>query len=128
VESLKARGFSVSICHSEPDYVRLSMLEAARITLSVQKTDSHHIFSPGRVPHAIMNRIPIIVEYDGPPCYLAEYCVVAKPQNFFDTCVAMVAQPDLGRLAQEFYDRFAAEFPMQPIMQRVVDETFGSRP
>jgi hypothetical protein len=128
VDSLKARGFRMSTCHSEPDFVRLSMLEASRITLSVQKSENHHIFSPGRVPHAIMNRVPIIVEYDGPPCYLAKYCVVAKPDALLDTCLAMAARPDLARLAQDFYDRFASEFPMRPIMQRVVDETFAARP
>jgi hypothetical protein len=125
VEALQARGFRVSTCHSEPDYVRLSMLEASRVTLSVQKSERHHIFSPGRVPHAIMNRVPIIVEYDGPPSYLSKYCLVATPENFIATCLETAARTDLHELAQEFYYRFAAEMPMRPIMRRVLDETFA---
>lgn len=126
VEGLRARGYRVSTCHSEPDYVRLSMLEASRITLSIQKSESHHIFSPGRVPHAIMNRVPIIVEYDGPPCYLSKYCIVATPENFTETCVKTAGRHDLEELARDFYYRFAAEVPMRPVMRRVLDETFAT--
>lgn len=126
IDTLKARGFRVSTCHAEPDYVRLNMLEASRLTLSIQKSTEHQIFSPGRVPHAIMNRVPIVVEYDGPPCYLSNYCTVAKPEKFLEACVETASHPDLPGMAQGFYDRFAAEFPMRPAMQRVVEATFAT--
>ena len=126
LESLKALGFRVSSCHAEPDYIRLSMMESARMTLSVQKSLKHQIFSPGRVPHAIMNRVPILVEYDGPPSYLAKYCAVAPPDDFVAACTEFAKRQDLPQLAQRFYDRFAAEMPMRPIMERVLEASLSA--
>jgi len=38
-----------------------------------------------------------------------------------EACTQAAARPDLSQVAQRFCDRFAAEMPMHPIMERVLD-------
>ena len=73
-----------------------------------------------------MNRVPIVVEYDGPANYLSPYCLVARPDSFLDVCAAYARRGDLARQANERYERFAREMPMRPVMDRLLRDTFGA--
>jgi hypothetical protein len=124
-EELRARGLTVAFTEFEPDFVQISMLQRARATLHVQKSDTHQVFSLSRVHQAVMNRVPIIMEYEGPPSYLAEYCVVASPHKFIDACAEFAKRTDIAAYAQSTYDRFAQEMLMRPLMTAVIQKTFA---
>lgn len=119
-EELHRRGFRVTITSFEPDVVRRSMLERSRATLSIQKSDRHSIFSYGRVAHAVMNRVPAIVEY-GEPTYLSPYCVTASADRYIEACIGFARDADFVAYVQEAYDRFARELPMTEIMAQVLE-------
>jgi hypothetical protein len=125
VTALTQKGYRVIASHFQPDYVRLSQMESARVALSPQKSAGHSIFSFARVYHALMNRVPMIVEYDGPATYLSPYCLVARSENFGDICQAYVRRKDLPKLVQDNHDRLARERPMRPIMDRLLKDTLG---
>jgi hypothetical protein len=121
--TLSSNGFRVVASHFQPDYVRLNQMASTRIALSPQKTTNHSIFSYSRIYHAIMNRVPMIVEYDGPATYMSPYCLTARPTEFLTTCAAFARRTDLAILAQRNYDRLAAELPMRPIIDKLVSES-----
>jgi hypothetical protein len=123
---LRKRGFVVASSGFEPEFIHNSMLERARATLSIQKSDGHNIFSITRVHHAIMNRAPVLVEYDGPVSYLSPYCTAAAPARFIDACAEFVKRTDLAVHAQTMYDRFAHEMAMAPILSGILRDTFRS--
>jgi hypothetical protein len=123
-DDLRKRGFVVASSGFEPEFVHNSMLERARATLSIQKSEGHNIFSVTRVYHAIMNRVPVAVEYDGPPSYLSAYSFTASPSRFIDACVEFVKRPDLAAYAQTMYDRFRQEMVLAPILSGVLRNTF----
>ncbi len=124
LSALQSKGFTVAACVLEPDYIRRTLLERSRVSLSIQKSAQHSFVSLTRVPHAIMNRVPIIVEYGGPPHYLSPYCTLAEPRDFIDACVAMVRDEDLSVRATDALNRYAAELPMQRILHDLVETTF----
>lgn len=122
---LKQRGLTVAYSPFVPQYIRDDVLERVRATLAIQKTDSHNVFSLSRASHAIMNRVPVILEYSGKPTYLSPYCIAAPPAEFLDTCVEFVKRDDIAAYAQATYDRFARDMPMKPITERLLRETFA---
>jgi hypothetical protein len=125
LEELAKRGWSIRHPGLVPDYIRVSMMGASRIVLSIQKTASHSVFSIARVYHAIMNRVPIIVEYDGPPQYLAPYCICAPSSSLVEICCEQARRSDLPQYAQDTFDRFARELPMRSLMEQLLRDTFG---
>lgn len=122
-QELQRRGFVVELTAFEPTFIRDSVLERSRATLSIQKSARHAIFSITRVHHAIMNRVPIIVEYEGPPIYLASYCLVAPPTAFLDVCTDFAKRGNVAAHAQAMYDRLQREMPMKPVMEKLVRDS-----
>jgi hypothetical protein len=122
-EQLRANDMLVVNAGQVPDYFRLRMMEKARFTVAIQKSDGHAIFSIARIYQAIMNRLPIIVEYDGAESYLSPYCLAAPPATFVATCADFSRSIDTARHAQAIFDRFGAEKPMRPIMTRLLRDT-----
>jgi hypothetical protein len=121
---LIARGAKVSLSAYDPTYVRDNILERVRGTLAIQKSDQHSIFSIARIHHAISNKVPILVEYGGPKQYLSPFCVTASSDDFIDTCIQFLARDHIA-YAEDAYDRFAAKMPMQPMMHKLLSDTFG---
>jgi hypothetical protein len=124
LDAIMSRGFSVAASVLDVDYLRASVLECSLITLSISKTPQHPFISLTRIPHAIMNRIPVIAEYGGRSHYLSPYCTTAASQTFVDDCAAFAARTDLVRYAQDAHDRYARDFPMTDIVKNIVTDTF----
>jgi hypothetical protein len=118
-------GFTTYATAFEPTFIRDSTLERTRATLSVQKTENHHIFSISRVHHAIMNRVPVIVEYDGPENYLSPYCIVSPKEKFLETCADFGRRPDTFDHAEMMYAKMMGEAPALPMLAAIVSETFA---
>lgn len=125
VNELRARGFVVAGGDFEPEVIHTNMLGRARATLSIQKTAAHSIFSVSRIHHAISNRVPILVEYDGPETYMSPYCLSAPPRSFIDAAAALVSRRDLPAHAQTMHDKMAKEIPMADILSTLLRNTFG---
>lgn len=119
-------GFTTHATAFEPTFIRDSTLERTRATLSVQKSENHHIFSVSRVHHAIMNRVPVIVEYDGAPHYLASYCIVAPKEKFLEICTTFGARADDREHAQAMYDKMKAGLPALSSFATTIKETFSA--
>ena len=124
LSALQAKGARVAASMLEPDYLRRTVLERSRVSLSIQKSEHHPFLSLTRIPHAVMNRLPIVAEYNGPPHYLSPYCATAPARDFVTTCFAYLKSDDLAELAQDAHDRYAAELRMDRILAELIKLTF----
>jgi hypothetical protein len=123
VAALTRSGYRALAVGLQPEHIRDSLLECARVSLSIQKTDAHQIFSFGRINHALVNKIPLVLEYDGPTTYLSKYCRAASPANYLDACIEFLKQGSPTTSAAELYDAFRREMPMRPIMEALLADT-----
>jgi hypothetical protein len=124
VAKLKEAGVSVATVYGfEPDYVRTALLGQVRASLVIQKSEKHSIFSAARIYHAIMNRVPIFVEYDGPPHGLSDYLITSPASTFSEKCREFVRRSDLNMLAQNNYDAFRETHPARTELAKLVDLT-----
>jgi hypothetical protein len=121
---LKQRGHTVNMAGIQPEFIRISMLESARVLISIQKTPEHSIFSVTRVYHSIMNRIPLVMEYNGPPTYLSKYCLAVPTDQFISECCDVIERGDYFAAGQDVYDRFSREMPAVPMMEKLITATF----
>jgi hypothetical protein len=121
-KELVAKGLSVVLTAIEPDIVRDDLLERARATLHVQKSEQHNIFSISRIHHSISNEVPILVEYDGPPSYLASYCIAVPKREFVEACVAF-AKADHRAHAAKMLERFQREKPVSAIIPKLLRQS-----
>ncbi len=129
VAKLREAGLSIATVYGfEPDYVRTAMLGQVRASLVIQKSEKHSIFSVARIYHAIMNRVPILVEYDGPRHGLSDYLVTAPASVFIETCREFARRSDLSALAQKNYDAFREKHPARRELAELVDFTFKRKP
>jgi len=114
------------ICHpgrSVPMPVRDALMERARLSLSVQKTDRHDIVSVARISHSLVNRVPILLETADIDNRFAKYCLVSEPGKVVETAAHHLRETDLEAWAQARYDEFKTEMPMASIMRDVLDAT-----
>jgi hypothetical protein len=109
----------------EPDSVRIAFLEQSRAAISIQKSDEHSMYQLVRVYHSLMNRVPFLIEYDGPERYLSEYCVSAAPSGFVAAAVEFARRQDLQNLAQNFFDAFRAGVPARESLTETIDLTYS---
>lgn len=124
-ETLRSRGASVTFSSwFEPDYFRAVLMEQSRAMLAIQKSDGHAIFSVARIYNAIMNRVPFLIEYDGPRRSLSEYCTAVPPAQFVDECVKFARRSDLPVVAQHFYDAFRAGPHAGRAITELIDRSF----
>lgn len=120
--AIQQRGFTVSVNWFNPDYVRDSILEASRALLSIQKFDHFNMFSITTVYHAVMNKVPLIVEYSGPESYLSKYCVCASTERFVDTCCGVMSNKPM-ELAEQMHERLKQDLPAAPFMEDLIRTT-----
>lgn len=121
---IQRRGFSVSVNWFNPDYIRDSMLESARALVSIQKFDHFNMFSITTVYHAVMNKVPLIVEYSGPKNYLSKYCVCAPPDRFIETCCSVIGNNPMT-LAEQMHEQMRQETPAAPLIRDLIRATCG---
>jgi hypothetical protein len=124
MDALTEQGYRT--CHpgrSVPMAVRDALMERARLSLSVQKTDRHDIVSVARISHSVINRVPLLLETADIENRFAKYCLVAAPGTVADIAARHLGETDLEAWARARYDEFKAEMPMASIMRRVFDAT-----
>lgn len=121
---LSAQGFRM--CYPGmpvPLMIRDSLMERARINLSVQKTDRHDVVSVTRISHSITNRVPLLLETADIDNPFTKYCLVAEPGRAIEAAARHLRETDLEAWAKARYDQFRAEMPMSSIMERVLAAT-----
>ncbi len=106
-----------------PLMIRDSLMERARINLSVQKTDRHDVVSVTRICHSITNRVPLLLETVDLENPFTKYCLIAEPGRVAETAARHLRETDLEAWAKARYDQFREEMPMTAIMERVLAAT-----
>ena len=95
----------------------------SRVNLSLQKSTRHKIISVTRICHSVINRVPVLLEYEGPATGYTEYCLTASPDELVEKCSQILGNTDLDVWAEERYQRMKEEMPMKSIMENLLNET-----
>ena len=106
-----------------PVYLRDALMERSKINLSLQKTRSHNTVSVTRICHSIINKVPVLLEYSGPPNLYTDLCLTAGVGEVANKVRDCITQINLANLAEENYQRFKIEFPMDLMMAEVLNAT-----
>jgi hypothetical protein len=100
-------------------------LERSKINLSLQKTESHNLISVTRVCHSVINRVPVLLEYSGPPNFYSDLCITAEKGAVLEKANKSITLTDLRQFADEKYRKLKSELPMNEIMFNVLAKTVG---
>lgn len=106
-----------------PAHLRDVLLARSRINLSLQKTSRHKIISVTRICHSVINRVPVLLEYEGPETLYTKYCLTAAPHELVGKCSDYLINTDLDVWAEERYQRLKEEMHMKTIMEKILNET-----
>jgi len=108
-----------------PVYLRNALMERSKINLSLQKTESHNLISVTRVCHSVINRVPVLLEYSGPPNFYSDLCITAEKGAVLEKANKSLTLTDLRQFADEKYRKLKSELPMNEIMFNVLAKTVG---
>jgi len=106
-----------------PLTIRDALMERARLSLSVQKTERHDIVSVSRISHSIINRVPLLLETADTANRFVKYCLLAAPGTVAETAARHLRETDLEAWAGARYEEFRSEMPMAAAMRHVLDAT-----
>ncbi len=106
-----------------PAHLRDSLMARSRINLSLQKSTRHKIISVTRICHSVINRLPVLLEYEGPETRYTRYCLTASPEVLVEKCGHYLTQTDLDVWAEESYQSLKEDMPMKAIMENLLNES-----
>ena len=110
---------------SVPVYLRDSLMERSKINLSLQKTERHNIVSVTRICHSIINKVPVLLEYSGPPNVYTDLCLTAGVGEIAKKARECITQVNLPEVAEKNYQKLKSELPMDLLMTEVLNATCG---
>jgi hypothetical protein len=103
-----------------PDFVRDSFLQRARLHLVIQKSEHHNLISISRLCHSVINRIPMLIEYDGAPNEYGPFATFAPAEALLDSVGPLLDPLASGELVEQPYQQLRAEMPMGEILRRAL--------
>jgi len=106
-----------------PVYLRDALMERSKINLSLQKTNRHNIVSVTRLCHSIINKVPVLLEYSGPPNVYTELCTTAEVGEVANKARECITQINLAEVAEKNYQKLKLELPMDLMMAEVLNAT-----
>jgi hypothetical protein len=110
---------------SVPVYLRDALMERSKMNLSLQKTEKHNTVSVTRICQSIINKVPVLLEYSGPPNLYTELCITAGVGEVTEKATECITQIDLVEVAEKNYQRLKSELPMDLMMAEVLNATCG---
>jgi hypothetical protein len=123
---LADRGFVSRHIYDVPGFIRNSVIERTKINLSLRQNENWDQPSVGRISYLVSNRCALIIEQTANGRPYEDYAVTAAPDAFVESCVETISNNSFQELAEQYAEAFKNDFPMNEIMTRLLQKTFGT--